>query len=380
MPRKGENIRKRKDGRWEARYIKSRDYKGKIQYGYLYGKSYREVKTKKNLKLSQNPAELAFQDNFYALPPDTTLYTASQCWKSQLRHRVKDSTFSNYESILKNQILPEIGSVPVRGITNRTIGYLVQKKQEQGLSGGTIHVILSVLKNILAFVQTKGLYTAEQIKYPHLTQAGNDIKIMESQDYRFLEAYLISHLDRFNFGILLCMNTGIRVGELSGLRWEDFDFVQKKLHICRTVIRIKNLDNVPDPVTRKVTKTVLCIGTPKTHNSNREIPLPDTLLKLGRKLAGEKDTYILTATEKCMEPRIIQRKYSSLLKECRIPPLKIHSLRHQFSCRWVEQGFDTKSLSEILGHTSVRTTLDLYVHIQSDTKRKYMNELMKSHI
>ena len=176
------------------------------------------------------------------------------------------------------------------------------------------------------------------------------------------------------------MNTGIRVGELSGLRWEDFDFSRKKIYIRRTVIRIKNLDQVPDPKTNKIQKTILYIGTPKTANSNREIPLPDKLVELGKQLMGEKDTYILTGTSKCMEPRIIQRKYSSLLKTCNIPPIKIHSLRHQFSCRWVEQGFDTKSLSEILGHTSVKTTLDLYVHIRSDTKRRYMNELMENQI
>ena len=76
-----------------------------------------------------------------------------------------------------------------------------------------------------------------------------------------------------------------------------------------------------------------------------------------------------------MEPCTVQRREASLLKKCQIPHIKIHSLRHQFSCRWIEQGFDTKSLSEILGHTSVKTTLDLYVHIQAETKREYMNQL-----
>lgn len=376
MSRKGENIRKRKDGRWEARYVKARDINGKIRYGYLYGRTYREVKQKKICKLSETQAETTRNGSVYCLAPSATVHTASQWWKFQIRHTVKDSTFSNYEAILENQILSEIGSTPVRNITNKTIWYLIQKKKEQGLSNGTIHVTLSVLRNVLNFAQSEGLSTAEPIKYPHLTVTNNDIKIMDIEDYQILEEYLIQHLDRFNYGILLCMNTGIRVGELSGLRWEDFDFSRKKLRICRTVIRIKNLDQIPDPVTHKIAKTILYIGSPKTANSHREIPIPDKLLELGQRLAGEKDTYILTGTSKCMEPRIIQRKYSALLKECQIPPLKIHSLRHQFSCRWVEQGFDTKSLSEILGHTSVRTTLDLYVHICSDTKRKYMNQLM----
>ena len=114
----------------------------------------------------------------------------------------------------------------------------------------------------------------------------------------------------------------------------------------------------------------------KTEHSNREIPLPDKLLFYARRFCKENSYYILTGTGKCMEPRVIQRRYANLLKKCGIPPIKIHALRHQFSCRRVERGFDTKSLSEILGHTSVRTTLDLYVHIQAETKRQYMNQMM----
>ena len=104
------------------------------------------------------------------------------------------------------------------------------------------------------------------------------------------------------------------------------------------------------------------------------------MICLAENLTQDEEKYILTGSSRCMEPRVIQRKYAALLKACGIPPIKIHSLRHQFSCRWVEHGFDAKSLSEILGHTSVRTTMDLYVHIQAETKRQYMNELMEKAI
>lgn len=126
---------------------------------------------------------------------------------------------------------------------------------------------------------------------------------------------------------------------------------------------------------KECSRTHLNIGTPKTATSIRIIPLPDRLLELAAPLKKDGRFFILTGTEKCMEPRTIQRRYAALLKKCEIPHIKIHALRHQFSCRWIEQGFDTKSLSEILGHTSVKTTLDLYVHIQPDTKRRYMNQL-----
>lgn len=376
MSRKGENIRKRKDGRWEARYMKSRDKNGNIRYGYLYAKTYREVKEKKIKKLSEIPYKALSQKKVTELSPNATFDEVSQYWKGKIRHTVKDSTYSNYETILNKQILPILGKYAFKELNNKKIWYFLQRKMEQGLSTGTIHVILSVLKNILNYAQAMGMYPAESLKFPRIAAGGNEIKIMEAEDYRVLEKRLMDNLDNFTFGILLCMHTGIRVGELSGLQWGDFNFCRKSIQIKRTVTRIKNLDQIPYPDSQKVGKTILHIGPPKTTNSMREIPLPDLLVSLAQCLKNHEENYVLTSTNKCMEPRIIQRKYAALLKECEIPPIKIHSLRHQFSCRWVEQGFDTKSLSEILGHTSVRTTLDLYVHIREDTKRNYMNQLI----
>lgn len=377
MCRKGENIRKRKDGRWEARYIKWRDSDGKIHYGSLYGNSYREVKDKRNRKIAELPGYGRSVRTPGTLTYQATLETVAQHWKKSIRYTIKDSTFSNYEAILKNQLLPEFGNVQVRRLTNQQIRQFIFLKKEQGFSAGTLHVITSVLRNILNFAAKEGIYTSEPIHYPHIAGEGKEIKIMPLSDYQKLEKFLIENISEFHFGLLLCMHTGIRVGELSGLRWEDVDFVQHKIQIKRTVIRIKNLDHIPNPETGKIPKTCLYIGPPKTEHSNREIPLPDKLLFYAKRFQKDGNSYILTGTEKCMEPRIIQRKYAALLKECEILPMKIHALRHQFSCRWVEHGFDTKSLSEILGHTSVRTTLDLYVHIQAETKRQYMNQMME---
>ena len=380
MCRKGENIRKRKDGRWEARYIKFREPEGKIHYGSIYGKSYREVKDKRNKKIAELPGYGHLIRSTGTLDYHSTFCLVSEHWKQEIRHTIKDSTFSNYEAILKNQLLPEMGNIQIRQITNSRITQLVQKKKEEGLSAGTLHVILSVFRSILNYAAKEGLYTSELIRYPHITDAGNKVQIMDCDNYQLLQDFLVENLNEFNFGLLLCMHTGIRVGELSGLRWGDLDFAQHKIRIQRTVLRIKNLDHVMDPDTGKIPKTLLYIGPPKTQHSHREIPLPDKLLFYAKHFSREASAYILTGTSKCMEPRVIQRRYAALLKSCGIPQIKIHALRHQFSCRWVEQGFDTKSLSEILGHTSVRTTLDLYVHIQSETKRQYMNQMMEQAI
>ncbi|MDO4277120.1 MAG: hypothetical protein Q4D16_25955 [Eubacteriales bacterium] len=237
MSRKGENIRKRKDGRWEARYIKSRDEDGSIRYGYLYAKTYREVKEKKNKKISEIPYEVLSQKKVTELSPNATLEEVSLYWKGKIRHTVKDSTYSNYETILNNQILPILGSTPFKDLSNKNIWCFLQKKMEQDLSNGTIHVILSVLKNILNYAQSMGLYPAESLKFPRIAAGCNEIKIMEPDDYRILEKRLMENLDNFTFGILLCMHTGIRVGELSGLQWGDFNFNRKNIQIKRTVTR-----------------------------------------------------------------------------------------------------------------------------------------------
>lgn len=375
MSRKGENIRKRKDGRWEARYMKGRDMNGKIRYGYLYGKSYKEVKEKKIRKISEYPAFFAYGSQPSALLEDDRICTVSVHWKNHIRYTVKESTYSNYGEILENHILPALGETSVRKITNRTLLSFVQREMEKGMSYGSIHVIMGVLKNILNYGQELGCFPGELLKFPRIPAGGKEIQIMSKEDFRKLDACLSEGTDPFTFGILLCMYTGIRVGELCGLKWEDIDLNHRKIYIRRTVTRVKNLDMTLTEGQGVCPRTRLNIGTPKTSTSMREIPLPDRLLSIGTALKKNGGCFLLTGTENCVEPRTVQRRYAALLKKCQIPHIKIHSLRHQFSCRWIEQGFDTKSLSEILGHTSVKTTLDLYVHIQAETKREYMNQL-----
>ena len=190
------------------------------------------------------------------------------------------------------------------------------------MSAGTIHVILSVLRSILNFAAKGGVYTSEPIRYPHLAGTSQEVQIMKLANYNQLEKFLIDNISDFHFGLLLCMHTGIRVGELSGLRWEDVDFAQHKIRIQRTVIRIKNLDQTANPDTGKIPKTILYIGPPKTEHSNREIPLPDKLLFYAKRFRKDGSAYILSGTARCMEPRVIQRRYAALLKTCGIPPLK----------------------------------------------------------
>ena len=211
MPRKGENIRKRKDGRWEARYMKGRDMDGKIRYGYLYGKSYKEVKDKKIKIISEYPSFLAYGNQPSVLLEDDRIRTVSVQWRNHIRYTIKVSTYSNYGEILDNHILPVLGDTPIRKFTNRILLNFVQRELEKGMSYGSIHVIMGVLKNLLHYGQELGCFPAELLKFPRIPAGGKEIRIMSKEDFRKLDAFLSEGLDPFTFGILLCMYTGIRV-------------------------------------------------------------------------------------------------------------------------------------------------------------------------
>lgn len=216
MSRRGENIRKRKDGRWEARYMKARDADGKIRYGYLYGKSYKEVRQKRDKILSEHAEVPAYREQTAAIQQDDSISGVSLKWREHIRYTVKESTFSNYENILNNHILPVLGGISVTKFTNQTISAFVKKELAKGMAYGSVHVILSVLKNLLHFGQELGFQPSEPLRYPRIPASGAGVEIMSMENFRKLDEVLLGSMDSFAFGILLCMYTGIRVGDADG--------------------------------------------------------------------------------------------------------------------------------------------------------------------
>lgn len=211
-----------------------------------------------------------------------------------------------------------------------------------------------------------------EFRYPKISD--KSFNLISQENLAKLISALSADNSEFSMGILLCIYTGIRVGELSGIRWSDIDFNEKILHIRRTISRVKNLDYTGE--SDEAPKTILMIGSPKSTSSLRDIPIPDFLLSKLELIAAEPDAYLLTGSStKCMEPRNIQRKFQRLLEECGIPNINIHSLRHAFATRCTEMGFDSKTLSEILGHSSVKITMDIYVHSSMKQKQKCMEKL-----
>lgn len=353
MPRRGENIYKRKDGRWEARYIKEVTADGKKKYGSVYASNYKEVKAKQQQCLL-NPIQSACNS------VNLTVHILITEWLSSIKNQVKENTYQKYESVCKNHIANEIGSVLVRLITNYTIINFTNRLKEKNLSAKSVNDILIVLSLAFKYAEEEYEITTPRIRY--LKEEKKDMRVLSVNEQMQLTTYLNSDTDIYKFGILLALYTGIRVGELCALQWGDI--TDEHIEINKTMMRIKN----------DTGKTEIKIGSPKSDSSKRYIPTPQYLLPLinqfrsaGYVLSNDKLDYT--------EPRLMQIKFEKIIADCGLEKTNFHALRHTFATRCIEAGVDVKTLSEILGHSDVKTTLNRYVHSSFELKQKSMKQL-----
>lgn len=370
MSRKGENIYKRKDGRWEGRYVKSRTCTGKIIYGYVYAKTYRDAKAKLR---EITPAN----QNCHA-PAETSVKvfsTVASDWYENIKNQTKESTRNKYHNMLSNYILPVYGDQPMEQITYDFIeshcNYLLESggASQKGLSAKTVTDVLSVIRNILKFSIKKGIYVpcdASSIRIKHISKP---MRVLSRGEQEQLCQYLLDELDPCNIGILVCLFTGLRVGEICALRWEDISFSEQTIHVHKTLQRIQNKsDDAP--------KTKIVVTTPKSACSIRIIPIPDELIGVLAEYKKVSVGYLLTNDEHTfVEPRTMQNRFKKALKMSGIESANFHSTRHTFATRCIELGFDVKSLSEILGHATVNITMNRYVHPTMELKKENMKKL-----
>ncbi|MCQ4021935.1 MULTISPECIES: site-specific integrase [unclassified Ruminococcus] len=362
MPRKGENIYKRKDGRWEGRYIKERGLNHRAIYGYLYGKSYTEVRN----KLKQiNPNEPI--DKIHSAVFEQIVFD----WLENKKLSTKESTLSHYKSVINNRIIPILGKYEISDITADVVQSYMNSLIREGLASKTVSDILAIIKNILKYANCKGIGHNCDLSFVSIKCKKCEIETLTIFEQQKLCTYLIKNMDNKNFGILLSLYTGIRIGELCALKWSDIDIRERLLSINKTMLRIQ--DNMGEQTSRK---TRVIITSPKSEDSLRRIPIPETIIDTLLKLKQNSDCYILTGSSKqYIEPRNMQYYFKNVLKICNIRNVKFHVLRHTFATRCVENGFEIKSLSEILGHSNVKITLERYVHSSMDLKRKSMDKL-----
>lgn len=370
MARKGENIIKRKDGRWEARVIYSRDINGKAKYRYLYGKTYSEAKEKKEF--------LQSQIIFCMHKVEKNRLTVNDLANEFLLHKepmVKASTMAHYKNIIDRHIRIHLGKTKLLHINIELIDSYTQnlllngKKSGNGLSPKTVHDILSILKSMFKYAVLQNYMNSDTLNFSMPRITSKAIVVLDIKEQEKLEDFSLRANDNYRLGIYLCLYTGLRIGELCSLKWSDIDFDKSLLCVNRTIQRIS---------ANAEPKTKIIITEPKTNASVRTIPIPKFLLQIlieKKPLSTDEDIYFLTGTKKYIEPSNYYAKYKRWLRKLNIPSYTFHTLRHTFATRCIEKGFDAKSLSEILGHSNVNITLNRYVHPSMNLKRLHMEKL-----
>lgn len=359
MARRGENIYKRKDGRWEGRYRSGIRADGTAKYSSIYGKTYADVKA----KLSEKRVKTAVS----AVPKNLTLNNLFSIWFSDIRLKVKESTYMNYRMKYDKHISSTLGKTLYDKLTVENLNAFIQSKLSSGLSAKYTADIAGVIKSLCRFAKKRFGYEdkSEFITMPK--GKAKEKELLDRIEQARLNNFLIADPTVTNVGILLSAATGIRIGELCALKWENINLEKRILTVRNTVQRIKNTDGE--------TATKLVVTSPKSSSSVREIPLPDFIVPMLRGLKAKGDCYLLSGTRAIVEPRVMQYRFKHILKKLKLSNVSYHSLRHLFATNCIALGFDVKALSEILGHSSVEITLNRYVHSSLEQKAKYMKSL-----
>jgi integrase len=236
-----------------------------------------------------------------------------------------------------------------------------------GLSVKTVRDILGILKGI--FKRSK-IPLSIDFQQASPKNECKEMRALDKTEREILKKQLIKNADEISIGVLLAMCSGVRIGELCALRWENIDLENKNLHIKNTLQRIPDLFAA-------CAKTHVVVGSPKTRASVRTISLPDFLVDILTAKAKNPQAYFLSgAKDRFIEPRLVQYHFKKILKSCGIADANFHALRHTYATRCIELGFDAKTLSELLGHSNVNITLNRYVHSSQDLKREWMSKFI----
>lgn len=308
----------------------------------------------------------------------------AKIYLSARRPFLKESSYAHYAELAENYIDPYVGKRHFEDLDNIMAGkYITQLKTcgktsgKGGLSDKTIRDICSLLKSIYYFAAENGDCPSD-IRFPRLTvpkPSKMKSQILTASHRKQLETFLTANMNPENLGIMICLYTGMRIGEICALKWADVDFDNCLINVNRTVLRIRNTE-----ARGKQPKTIIVTGTPKTDSSHRTIPVPQAIGKIlkteGKQMSA--DYYVATCSDKLMEPRRYYEKYKQILRKCGIATeYTFHALRHTYATRCIESGIDPKVISELLGHSSVTITLNRYVHPTMEMKKRCVERLLR---
>lgn len=379
--RKGKNIYHRKDGRWEYRIFRGRRPDGTRIYKSVYGRSYHEAKEKgkaEERKLCEIPL---FRE---PCVESATFSETSVQWMAFGENRWKRSTYARYEGYLKNYLLPVFGDIPVDQISQYVYSrFFIGCQTERDLGMSVMHLIHTVFTGVMKFAARILPVNIPHYDKPAGTAAGQkrEATVLDQEERNRLENRILDELGQGGepgkrreapgilMGILLVSHTGLRIGELCALRLDDICLDDRVITVRETLQRLPVRADSIFGDSGSSTKTELVFGTPK-NGEERLVPIPPSLMPvLERYMEGRhSDGFLLSGTEKPVEPRTLRYRFKQLLKRAGVRDVCFHTLRHTFATECTEKGVEAKVVSEVLGHSGITITLQRYVHLSTEYK------------
>lgn len=363
MARRGENIYLRKDGRYEGRYLIAHTIDKKPIWGYIYGRQYYAVRK----RLIQKKAEISYQ------PAESHRFGKglygewAEYWlQARVATGIRPSSLDCYQSTLKNHLLPRFGMMNISSINREEIQRMLDELQLAGLSASTRKNTLRLLRASLEAAKEYRLISANPCSsILHKSDKRPKARVLTASEQKKLTQ---DALDRQDLSTLIALYSGLRVGEVCALNWEDVDWCDNSLHVSRTAQRIRNA-----VCSSSVYKTRLVVETAKTEHSVRTVPLPMFVMKFLRKRYQENDVrggYIFGSQTMPADPRKFQNQCAATAKRLKLRGVHYHTFRHSYATRLLERGVDIKTVSDLLGHSSAQTTLTYYAHSTPEQQRR----------
>lgn len=363
MAKTGSNIYRRKDGRYEGRVLHGKTVYQKPRYIYVYGKTLKEVKEKmRMLKEAQKTVEGG---------DELLIRDCAQEWLEKKKGQWKPTTYDTYRRLLDRYVIPILGNYRVEEVTVETLeAFLeeIRKNSDKLLTEAYLKYVCALVRQILEFASEQKKQPLLLPPLPEFQIKKRNTELPSDREFEILKEFLTEHVeDETCLGIMLAMYTGIRIGELCALRWKNVDFSNGCLMISSNLQRVRIYEE-----DRK--RTRVCSQMPKTLQSVRAVPLPDSLLQILKDRKQDPEAYLIPGRKNdWTDVRTLQYRFTGILKKCGIEPFRFHMLRHAFASRCIWQGCDIKSLSEVLGHSSVQITMDIYVHSSMKQKKDMIN-------